>query len=448
MKTLGMLCSLMLLLTLVGTAPLSAQELEGQDVNVSYNGLVTYGTINVYVDEEKIGRTHAVEFKMWVDGSELYAFTTDVTNLIPHEEIPGFLRMPFSFGQDYLAASTPLPAVSPWCEMAYILTTYEAEDSFWGAVLQTAVWKLAHGERDELIRTTDGNLELDLAVELQALELIEEADGRCVVSCDTDANLEVTTEAGDAGMVTGLVALTAAGGPVAGQAITVETSVGTIVEPLEGEGVTDENGQLAVTIAPEDPSATVTLTATAAGHDIAHVVPVDEDFQSAVTFFAGEACELTAVSDYVPTPAGVLGDPRRMPFWKFQLKVALRCDAPAPGKKKLPKFCQKEVEFTKDALETFVPISFFGGEVADLDEAFRVLTTKAGAKQMVRAQKQCLANMLNVAAGELAMDSPIDLDGDGVTDGVYADYYADAEAAYEAGQYRKAKKICRKINLL
>ena len=448
MKTFGVLFGLLLLVTLVGNHPLSAQELEGREVNAAYNGLVTYGTLNVYVDGTKLGRTHGTEFKLWVDDSELYAFTTDVTNLIPHESIEGFLRMPASFGQQYLATSTPLPAVSPWCEVAYILTTYEAEDSFWGAVLQTAVWKLAHGANGEEITTTDGYLELDLDIELQALELIEEAAGRCVVSCDADAALEVATEAGDEGLVNGLVSLTAAGAPVAGQVIVVDASSGIVIAPVEGEGVTDENGQLAVQIAPEDPEATITVTASTAGHDIAHVVPVDEDFQSAVTFFAGEACELSAASDYVPAPVGVLGDPRRIKFWKFQLKAALRCEAPAPGKKKLPKFCQKEIEVTKDVLETFVPISFFAGEILTIDEAFAVLKPTPGMNQRTRAQRQCLATMFNLAAGELSMNSPLDMDGDGEIDGVFEDFFSEAEAAYEAGQYRKAKKTCRKINLL
>ncbi len=181
----------------------------------------------------------------------------------------------------------------------------------------------------------------------------------------------------------------------------------------------------------------------------AAVVPDDDNLQPIVAYFAGEACELEAVSDYVPTPVGTIGDPRKIRFWRIQYKLATRCEAPAPGKTKLPKFCQKhEAEYTKAELEAFLPIAYFGGEVTTVDETFRALKWKKGANQQFRADRQNLATLLNLASGELSEDAPIDLNGDGDIDGSYSELYSDAEDHYAAGEYRKAKRICRKMNLL
>jgi hypothetical protein len=118
-------------------------------------------------------------------------------------------------------------------------------------------------------------------------------------------------------------------------------------------------------------------------------------------------------------------------------------------KKNQPKWgCKGEAEYSAADLETFLPVSVFDEPVETLEVGFEMLRWPGWPNKQARTQRQCLATELNIASGELGPMTPIDLDGDGVVEGYLHEFMDEAAAAYADGQYKAARRICRKINKL
>ena len=83
---------------------------------------------------------------------------------------------------------------TPWCEIAYILTNYNATSANEAAAIQLAIWKYVLGGRGS-VNATD-----PVAVETRALQIYDVALNKTVISCNSTLTLEAqgpTTVVGD-----------------------------------------------------------------------------------------------------------------------------------------------------------------------------------------------------------------------------------------------------------
>jgi hypothetical protein len=204
---------------------------------------------------------------------------------------------------------------SPWCEIAYIMSSYNATSDNESAAIQLAIWKCVYG-RLAINATAPPN------IETRALEIYDDAQGKCICG----PGLSMTLERDGETTVTGGIAsqkFTATiidSGSVEGIAIEFSTDAGSFA-PLNGVPVTsitkltDANGKASVTLywdaSLSSPGATV--TAHTEGQwpliiDPTDLGPAGQQIQK--TVISGP-CELS--EEIKPTPVG--GDAR--PVDKF-----------------------------------------------------------------------------------------------------------------------------------
>lgn len=420
-------------------------------VSVRFNGLITYSVLDMYRDDTHLGQKHAAQFKLIIDDQEVPTFCMDIdTDVV--------------LDQWYEAEAYPLPTTSPWCEIGYILSTYEAVDNHTGAVMQLAMWKLIddHAEVPATVWATDAQ------VELGASELAEEADGRCSLACSEAPTVSVTLEPTEDGLLAGQVVVTSDGAPVHGVEVALAISAGALVAPADVLALTDDEGVVEVLIDPEGGVDLVTLTATVEGTDITILEPLIES-QMTASLMLGDGCTYEASAEAAPVTEDELGDPHTIGFWKHQFKLAA-CHQPPPcqevcaGKqgckknkcmkkcqkmsKKRHKKCKGHAQVPADVLAGYLPVEVLGAVTIETLEEGRAALWIKQAPMKERAVQQCFATELNAAAGEVGPMTPLDLDGDGASDGYFYELMDEAEAAYAAGDYETAKTICDDINNL
>ncbi|RJO71743.1 MAG: hypothetical protein C4523_03910 [Myxococcales bacterium] len=384
-----------------GTA---AQAQTSWDATVTVLGANTYGSVDLYRDGQPLGNIFAGEFNLDVNGENFPGYCVELGVLI-YANVP------------YPATATVLPAESPWCEVSYILQNYEAADGFWGMVIQVAIWKLIDSGSD---------LYTDHAyVEQYSDELVAEATGMCPLLCTDSVDLAVEAQLAG-GEVQATVTLTQAGQPMEGQQIAVSAEGGAILSPSGGVGTTDADGQLLVTIAPQDGATTITVSAQAVGHELLYL-DLGDALQDLTILNLGSPCDYSA-SASVELTVGY-GDPRTIGFWKHQVSG---CGRP---------------QVARRTIESWLPLQVFDVRIASFRQLRGVLDL-GRATMRQRAVQQCTATKLNIAYGELSMGSWVDTDGDGAGDSTVADALDFASDAYFARDYETAKDICDTINNL
>jgi hypothetical protein len=204
---------------------------------------------------------------------------------------------------------------SPWCEIAYIMTSYNATSDNESAAIQLAIWKCIYGRL--AINCTD-----PANIETRALEIYDDAQDKCMCGPGLDMTLErdgETTVAGGTASQKFTATITDSGS-VEGIAIEFSTDAGSFSPPnglpvTSVTEVTDVNGKASVTLywdaSLSSPGATV--TAHTEGRWPVIIAPTDlHDDGSLIqkTVISGP-CELT--EEIKPSPVG--GDAR--PVDKF-----------------------------------------------------------------------------------------------------------------------------------
>lgn len=396
-------------MALVASAALPASA---ETVSAQYNGINTSGTAHIYRDGGYFGNFYAAEMSLSLDGVVHDAYCIDLDHSI-------------AAGQSYTATLELLPNESPYCEMAYILANYDAGGSnYWGSVIQVAMWKLVYDP--DPWDGDDSPLYVGEAdIEAGADALIAEAEGQCVMSCTGDPELTVDLTGGSGGTVTVSVNVSQGATPVAGQAIALTASSGTLSDAVV---VTDAAGNATATVT--GPALPLTVDATTEGLDVYEVIP--ETPVQALAAFIPTSC----VHDGTGSFAGAaLGNPSTIGFWKHQVKVW------SSGK--------GNAQVDSSTIASWLPLGVFDAAFDSLQSLYDALWIENNSADMDdRAVQQCLGTTLNVAYGQLDWWSLIDLGGDGVDDGYFWEFWDDAEAAWDAGDYETAKTICDTINNL
>lgn len=401
---------------------LSAPSAKAEIVDARFNGLVTYGTLDLSVGGAAVGIHHAAVFKLMIGGEERPCYALDP-----------LLDLPLT---DWFQAETyPLPATSPWCEVGYIVSNHEAVDSISGSIIQLAIWKLVYAYQDppEAVSAARADIEAD------AEAMVLEAQGQCGLACAIEPIIDVSLEYGAGGLVEAQVAVSVDGAPVEGVALSLSVSGGAIVTPVDGAGVTDEGGLLQVTIDPAGAEVELSLMVEAAGQDLVYVDPIQPTLP-VLSFYLDDPCTFSASGDItLAQPEDPLGDPRRSGWWKKQFDNAT--------KKKKKKKCGHGHEYVSaEVLEGYLPITVFDQTFSTLEEGLTALKWKC--KKEKRALRRCFATHLNMAAGELGAFTPADLDKDGEPDGYVGDLLEEAEVLFADGEYKAAAKLCKKLNRL
>lgn len=100
-------------------------------------------------------------------------------------------------------------------------------------------------------------------------------------------------------------------------------------------------------------------------------------------------------------------------------------------------------------IASWLPLGVFDSAFDSLQSLYDALWIENNSADMDdRAVQQCLGTTLNVAYGQLDWWSLVDLGDDGADDGYFWEFWDDAEAAWDAGDYETAKTICDTINNL
>jgi len=377
-----------------------------ETVTVKYTGVQYSGTVHVYRGTQS-WNVYASPMKLLIDGVSQIGFCVDLDH--------GVTSTP------YLANVSDAPREENWCKMAYIVQNYQAVDNFTGAVLQTAIWKLTYPTQNVYVTET--------AINNAANLLILEAEGTCPLACSEGVVLDVAVTAGMDGLLSVVATLTENGVPVVGQPVDLSTDSGAFID-LAGEVETDSFGKIYGTIDMGGDALPVTVTAEASGQWIKILKPVITT-QTLQSLSYGDPCYYSDTASFDATP---MGDPRTIGFWKHQAAVAL---GKIKGKAQVP----------AAELAGFLPISVFDLDVTTLSGLYDILwLSKATMAQ--RAQQQCVATMLNMAYGQLAWYTDLDLDGDGVGDGWFWEFFMAANDAFYAGDFETAKTLCDDINNL
>ena len=400
MKRFAGLIVFMVVVSLAG--PAVAETVWAQYKGVQYNQ-----TVHVYRDGAYYKHVYASPMNLNLDGSMETAFCVDLEHTMG--------------GGLYQAEIIPAPRTANWCQMAFITENYQVYNKFTAAVLQVAVWKLTYPEIDITVS--------EASIEAAANDLLAESFGTCPLTCGGDVDFAVELWADMYGTIHVLATLLENGEPVAGETVVLDTDSGFFLSPANGVGETDANGQLHATIDLDGGSLPLTVTADADGQWFNIIKPTNK-YQTLQTLTYGEPCYYDASGDFDATP---LGDPRTIGFWKHQAKTALG----GKGKNHV----------SAATLESWLPIEVFDLVVDSLDGLYDALWVKKASMQQ-RANQQCLATMLNIAYGQLAWYTDIDLDDDGASDGWFWQLYGQALDAYYAGDFETAKTICDDINNL
>lgn len=250
-----------------------------EEATVTIDGLNTYGRINMFEDGQFLGQFMASEFKMYIDGEFTYGYCAEfAVEIGPHIDYSGDVY-----------STEPM---SPWCELSYILGNYQAVDDFSGSVLQLAVWKLVHSDRN---LTTD-----NVDVENEANALLEEAEGICPLSCFADdVYFTFDGEQNNDGTGSATVTLVQNDMGVAGQTVNLSVQNAVLVDPADGVAVTDENGQFEVLFDVLDTESSVTLEVTTEGHELLYI-ELGDDVQDLTSYAAGDSCVYQISEEFGP----------------------------------------------------------------------------------------------------------------------------------------------------
>jgi hypothetical protein len=213
---------------------------------------------------------------------------------------------PISEGQCFNATVSDAPRESPWCEIAYIITSYNATSDNESAAIQLAIWKYLLGGRGSINATDAPNLEA------RALAIYDDAQGKSMCGPGLSMTLERDGEATVMGGIASqkFTATVTDSGCLEGIAIEFSTDVGSFSPPngvpvTSVTKLTDGNGKASVTLYWDASLSSLgaTLTAHTEGRWPVEIQPDDEGIQPTVI---SRPCELT--EEIKPPPVG--GDVR------------------------------------------------------------------------------------------------------------------------------------------
>ncbi len=380
-------------------------------VTVKYNGVLTSGTAQIYVNGASPlpnNYIYVAPMSLTVAGQKVVGFCVDLYHYIATTT--------------YTALAQPAPRTENWCRMADIMEDFQGKvwtsaDNTLGAYLQLAIWKLTYP--DKTVTTSNATYNAG------AQNLINNADPTCHLTCSADAQLSLDVAANMYGQLVVTAALVEQGLPVAGQEIELYAD-----GILFGGGLTGVDGRLTDVYEVGGGAIPGAFSAQTEGRWITRLIPQGTVSQTLQSLAYGEPCSLDATGTFEPTP---MGDPLTIGFWKHQFNVATG----AKGKAQVP----------ADVLLSYLPLSVFDVTVTSLQQGYDLLWLKKATMKQ-RAIQQCFATMLNMADGQLAWFTELDLDADGVGDGWFWEFYLAANDAYMAGDYETAHTLCDTINNL
>jgi hypothetical protein len=365
------------------------------------------------------------------DGTPIEAYCVDIYNA-------------FDWQHAYGVTIVPLPATTPWQEIAYILDRNPLAGApntkSLGAALQVAIWKLVYGSGVSPINITvlrkGANpafpTPLSLTEENLALALIAQAGGKRLLSCGSDGAVQFTLESfwdpATPAVLKLVVTAKQDGQPAVGQPVALTASSGTFISPADGKGLIDGTGTLVAMLNLDPAAVETTVVAEAWGRTIYTLDPGPDSTRQFLIF--SRPCKCVAETSFKPAPP--CGDPHTIGFWKHQVSVALTgrgaAQVPAP------------------ILQSYLPLTTLGGvQVTSLQQMYDMLWLK-NATMAQRAQQQYLATLLNVKNGQLSLLSLVDINYDGIPDVPLNQAFAMALAAWNAHDYETAKSICDSIN--
>ena len=237
-----------------------------QVVNVNYLGIPAGQSVSTYRDGNFHWSVYAGEMSLTIDGAPTPAYCVDLDNVIASQ---------------YLAELQVVPTTEEWCEIAWILENFDAVDSFWSAAIQVAVWKLV--ELPTLLTVPQAD------AEDAATWIVEQAEGKCPITCLEEVDLTLTGEAGAGGLIHVTATITEGGSPVYGENVVFTTDQGVITSPPGGVGETDVNGQAFATIDLQGGVSPPTVAAYAEGSWLQQLVPL-EPSQQLLAFVWDDPC--------------------------------------------------------------------------------------------------------------------------------------------------------------
>lgn len=215
---------------------------------------------------------------------------------------------PISEGDCFNATVSDAPRGTPWCEIAYIMTNYNATSANESAAIQLAIWKYLLGGRGSINVTDAPN------VEARALAIYDDAQGKSMCGPGLGMTLERDGEATVMGGIASqkFTATVTDSGCLEGIAIEFSTDVGSFSPPngvpvTSVTKLTDGSGKASVTLywdaSLSSLGATVTAHTEGRWPVIIQPLPPDEGKQPTVI---SRPCELT--EEIKPPPVG--GDVR------------------------------------------------------------------------------------------------------------------------------------------
>jgi hypothetical protein len=341
-------------------------------------------------------RVRAGRMHIEIDGESTAAYCVDMYNTI-------------GGGYTYEAELIPAPTETPWCEIGWMLSNFEVDSDFAGAVQQVAIWKAL-----EPAMSVD-NADVDAAAEA----LLADAAGTCPLTCQDDVSIDTASVDSPDGVVDVTFEVVRGDGePVVGQWVALSTSAGTLLsDPVV---LTDEAGRVSATVDPEGAEA-VTIDATLDARTLYQVAPT-ASLQQLLAFLF-EECAFEGAADWSVT---ALGDPHTIGFWKHEVG--------GPGRPHID-----------DAvIESWLPIEVLGTSIETFEQLEDILWIDRVPVED-RALQQCAATHLNVLYGEAGWLTQVDV---GAGSATLASQYAAAEDAFWAGDAETAKTFCDDFNNL
>jgi hypothetical protein len=390
-------------------ALLMATTAMAEEVTVKYTGTQTSGTATIWVDGASQGTVYVAPMNLVING--VAGFTGFCVDLYHH----------IYKNVTYKAILEPAPTTWNWCKMGNILQDFDwtTLNNTSGAALQLAIWKLTYP--DQTVKSSNATYNA------AAASLIEGASSVCP-SC-TDVELLVDVQANMFGQLEVVATLLSASVPMEGERIELSTDSGAFVG--DAFGITDGEGKVTGIIELGGDPLPVSITAEFNGYWIQRLIPQGVNYQELQSLMFGDLCLVQSDPGlFDETP---MGDPRTIGFWKHQVKIATG----GKGKAQVP----------ADVLASFFPITVFDVTVNDAQEAYDLLWLKKATMEQ-RAVQQCLATLLNKADGQLDWYTDLDLDGDGIGDGWFWEFFLAADTAYYGNDFETAKTLCDDINNL